>query len=75
MKSKEIKSTQDWLPIKNILENGIIKKDEHRYIKIIKVNPINFNLKSILEKEPAVGINSYCCSPEKKFVFKKEFQT
>ena len=57
MKEKEIKSTQEWLPIKKILNNGIIQKNDDKYIKIIKVNPINFNLKSILEKESI--LNSY----------------
>ena len=57
MKRKEIMSIQEWLPFEKILENGIIKTKENRYIKIIKVIPINFNLKSNFEKE--VILNSY----------------
>lgn len=38
------------------MKNGIIKTED-KYIKIIKVIPINFNLKSELEKEAI--LNSY----------------
>lgn len=41
---------------KNI-KNGIIKLKDNSYIKIIKIYPINFNLKSELEKEAI--LNSY----------------
>ena len=54
---KGTNSTQDWIKINYILENGIIKTKEDKYIKIIKVKPINFNLKSELEKEAI--LNSY----------------
>ena len=54
---KENNSTQSWLQISDILENGIIKTKENKYIKIIRVKPINFNLKSELEKEAI--LNSY----------------
>jgi len=57
MKNKEIKSVQEWLPFTQILDNGIIKMKDNSYIKIIKINPINFNLKSELEKESI--LNSY----------------
>ncbi len=50
-------STQEWIPIEIIFENGIIKIKNKKYIKIIKVNPINFSLKSNLEKEAI--LNSY----------------
>jgi len=50
-------SVQDWLPIKKIYDNGIIELKNNKYIKIIKVIPINFNLKSQLEKEAI--LNSY----------------
>lgn len=52
---KEI-STQDWLPFDRILENGIIVRD-NAYIKILKIVPINYDLKSNLEKEAI--LNSY----------------
>lgn len=43
-------STKDWIPIEKILDNGIILTKENNYIKIIKIKPINFNLKTELEK-------------------------
>ena len=54
---KEIDSVQNWLHFENILENGIIKLKDQSYIKIIEIIPINFNLKSELEKEAI--LNSY----------------
>lgn len=54
---KKINSIQNWLPYEFILENGIIKLKDNSYVKIIKIIPINFNLKSNLEKEAI--LNSY----------------
>ena len=54
---QEIKYTQEWIPIEKIFNNGIIKLKNKNYIKIIKIKPINFSLKSNLEKE--VILNSY----------------
>ena len=45
------------MPFDEILDNGIIKLKDNSYIKIIKIIPINFNLKSNLEKEAI--LNSY----------------
>ena len=45
------------MPIKNIYESGIIKTNKNKYIKILKINPINYNLKSDLEKKTI--LNSY----------------
>lgn len=56
MKQKKL-TAQDWVPIEKILTNGIIKLKNDKYIKIIKIIPINFNLKSNLEKEAI--LNSY----------------
>lgn len=56
-KMRKINSVQNWLPYQDILENGIIKQKKTEYIKIIKINPINFNLKSNIEKETI--LNSY----------------
>ena len=56
MKNK-INSVQDWLPYVDIYDNGIIKLKNNSFVKIIKVSPINFNLKSNLEKEAI--LNSY----------------
>jgi len=57
MENQKSKSVQEWLPIQRILENGIIQLKDSTYIKIIKIKPINFNLKSELEKESI--LNSY----------------
>ena len=44
--------------IEDIDKNGIIKiKDRNVFVKILKVKPINFNLKTTLEKEAI--LNSY----------------
>jgi len=50
-------SVQEWLPFEYIFNNGIIKLKNNSYLKIIKIIPINFNLKSELEKEAI--LNSY----------------
>ncbi len=57
MISKKVNSVQEWLPVDEILENGIIKVKNKNYIKILKIIPINFELKSNLEKEAI--LNSY----------------
>ena len=44
-------SVQEWINIEKILENGVIKLKNDKYVKILKITPINFNLKSNLEKE------------------------
>ncbi len=54
---RKIRSIQKWIPIERILERGIIKVKKNKYIKILKVIPINFNLKTQLEKESI--LNSY----------------
>lgn len=58
-KEKNIKkqeTTKNWLPFDKILENGIIVSKD-KYIKLIQILPINYNLKSNLEKEAI--LNSY----------------
>lgn len=57
MKKQKIYSVQDWLPFKKILDKGIIELKNSSYIKILKISPINFNLKSELEKQAI--LNSY----------------
>ena len=57
MKKENIVSVQEWLPFEKILENGMIQMKNKKYIKIMKVYPINYNLKSQLEKEAI--LNSY----------------
>ena len=54
---KKNNSVQEWLPFDYIFNNGIIKLKNNSYLKIIKIIPINFNLKSELEKEAV--LNSY----------------
>ena len=54
---KEIESVQNWFPIEKILPKGIIKLKNKSFIKILRVMPINYNLKSDLEKE--VILKSY----------------
>ena len=56
-KEKNNISTQNWLNIEQILENGIIKTKENKYLKILRIKPVNFSLKSELEKEAI--LNSY----------------
>lgn len=55
--SSKINSVQNWIPYKKIYDNGIIKLKDNSYIKIIKIIPINFNLKTDFEKEQI--LNSY----------------
>lgn len=57
VKKIKYKTIQEWLPIENVFENGIIKINKNNYIKIIKIIPINYNLKSDLEKQTI--LNSY----------------
>lgn len=57
MKEKGLTSVQDWLPFEEILERGILKLKNNTYVKILKVFPINYHLKSNLEKEAI--LNSY----------------
>ena len=54
--SKE-NSAQNIIPIEEIKEKGIIKLKNEEYIKIIKIIPINYELKSELEKKTI--LNSY----------------
>ena len=50
-------NVQQWLPIERIYNNGIIKINKNKFIKILKITPINYNLKSDLEKNAI--LNSY----------------
>ena len=56
-KIEQIQSVQEWLPIDKFLYKGIIKLKDASYIKILRVSPINYSLKSDLEKEAI--LNSY----------------
>ena len=57
MEKQANKPVQEWLPFQEILDNGMIKQKDNTYLKLIKIKPINFNLKSELEKEAI--LNSY----------------
>ena len=57
MKIEQIQSVQSWLPFEKILDKGIIKMKDSSYIKILNISPINYVLKSTLEKEAI--LNSY----------------
>ena len=57
MQKQNCLSIQNWLPFDKIMKKGIIKLKNNNYIKIIKVIPINYNLKSDLEKNSI--LNSY----------------
>lgn len=50
-------SAKLWLPFDKIYEDGIIKLNNNFYVKLLKVSPINFNLKSEFEKNAI--LNSY----------------
>lgn len=56
-KFEQIKSVQNWLPFDKILDKGIIKMKDSSYIKVLCISPINYVLKSSLEKEAI--LNSY----------------
>ena len=56
IKIKEL-TLQEWIPIKEIDKEGFIKLKNNKLIKILKIKPINYNLKSDLEKESI--LNSY----------------
>jgi len=57
MKINKKYSAQDWLPYEEILQSGIIRLKDKSLVKILIISPINFNLKSNLEKEAI--LNSY----------------
>lgn len=57
MKKNQFCSIKEWLPIQKIFEKGIIQLKNQTFIKIIKIIPINYHLKSDLEKEAI--LNSY----------------
>ncbi len=49
MKKKEYKNIKDWIPIKNIRDDTIYLKN-NTAVKLFKINPINFHLKTDTEK-------------------------
>ena len=57
MKFEQIRAVQDFLQFESILDSGIIKMKDYSYVLIVEVKPINYNLKSELEKSNI--LNSY----------------
>ena len=57
MFNRKINSIQSWFCVEDILENGTILTKENSKIRILKIEPINFFLRSEMEKE--VVLNSY----------------
>ena len=57
MKNRNDRSIQEWFSFDMLKNKGIIKFKNNEYIKIMKVIPINYNLKSDLEKNAI--LNSY----------------
>lgn len=51
-----LKKVQEWLPIEKIYDDGIFVSN-HKFLKMVKIFPINYELKSELEKESI--LNSY----------------
>ena len=51
------KTAQEWIPVDSFGKEGFIKMKNFDIIKVLKVEPINYNLKSDLEKESI--LNSY----------------
>lgn len=49
-------NVQDWLPYDEVLENGIIIS-KNKFVKILKISPISYELKSDFEKQAI--LNSY----------------
>ena len=56
MKKEKVKTAQQWLPFETIYNNGMVFY-KNSFIKILKITPINYDLKSNLEKESI--LNSY----------------
>ena len=57
MKNINNVTIQQWLPLQHIYNDGIVRLKNFRFVKILKIIPINYNLKSDLEKEAI--LNSY----------------
>ncbi len=51
------KAIQDWIPIERIDLDGIVQLKNQRFLKIMKIVPINYQLKSDLEKKAI--LNAY----------------
>lgn len=51
MQNKKSISVQEWIPFDKFLDKGIIKLKTNEYVKVLRVVPINYSLKSNLEKE------------------------
>ncbi len=54
---KNLISIQEWMPFSEVFKKGVVKLKDECLIKILKIIPINYNLKSEIEKEAI--LNSY----------------
>ena len=54
---KKINSVQEWLPIREFYSDGLLKLKNGKLVKILKIVPINYDLKSEFEKKTI--LNSY----------------
>ena len=66
-KIRKTNSVQEWLPFDKILNNGIIV-NKSSFIKIVRVIPINYDLKSNLEH--VILIFKYLFKVKKKIYLK-----
>lgn len=44
-------STQSWLPVEDVLDGGVIKLKDGRYVKVLEIYAINLYLKSAEERQ------------------------
>lgn len=49
-RKRKVQSLEDYLPIERIA-NGVIYTNDHRYVKILEIEPINFLLRSAREQQ------------------------
>lgn len=49
-KKRKFQTLEDYLPIEKIA-NGVIYTTDHRYVKILEIEPINFLLRSVREQQ------------------------
>lgn len=52
-KKKKLVTLEDYLPIEKIT-NGVVYTTDHRYIKILEIEPINFLLRSVREQQSVI---------------------
>ena len=68
LKIETINSFKNWLGIETIYENGIIENNKKEYILILKIIPINFNLKSEIEIQIFIKNKKINLEKNKKYI-------